>query len=76
MSGNRLTRGRALIGVVDATSLTVRGPLDLGSPVENVPAPEGAEDDLDTEAREAIDGILDALIAVGIMQPPAEGEDD
>jgi hypothetical protein len=72
----RLTRGRVLVGAVNTTDLTVRGPLDLGSPVENIPAPEGAEDDLDTEAREAIEGILDALIAVGIMQPPAEDEDD
>jgi len=70
----RITRGRAIVGAVNTTELTVNGPVDLGSPVENIPAPEGAEDDLDTEARAAIDDILDALIAVGIMQPPAEDE--
>ncbi len=72
----RVTRGRALVGAITTTNLTVRGPIDLGSPVENIPAPSGVEDEEDEEAREAIEGILDALIAVGIMQPPAEGEDD
>jgi hypothetical protein len=72
----RITRGRAIVGAVNTTSLTVRGPLDLGSPVENIPAPSGSEVDEDEEAREAIEGILDALIAVGIMQPPLEGDGD
>jgi hypothetical protein len=71
MSGNRITRGRALIGAVDANDLLVRGPVDLGSPVENIPVPAGSADDTDTEARAAIDAILTALIDVGIMQPPA-----
>jgi hypothetical protein len=70
MSGNRITRGRALIGAVDANDLLVRGPVDLGSPVENIPAPTGGSDQ-DTEARAAIAAILTALIDVGIMQPPA-----
>ena len=71
MSGNRITRGRALVGAVDAKDLTVRGPVDLGSPVENIAAPTGGSDQ-DTEARAAIDAILDALIDVGIMQAPSD----
>jgi hypothetical protein len=53
--------------------LTVDGSLVLGDIQPTIAKPGAtAADDKDTEARAAIDDIIDALIAVGIIEGPSE----
>jgi len=47
-------------------NLTAGGTIDLGDPVSNIADPSGGGTQ-DAEARTAIEAILDALDAVGIM---------
>ena len=47
-------------------NLTAGGTIDLGDPVANIADPSGGGTQ-DAEARTAIEAILDALDAVGIM---------
>ena len=47
-------------------NLTAGGTIDLGDPVANIADPSGGATQ-DAEARTAIEAILDALDAVGIM---------
>ncbi len=58
---NRITQGTALVG-----GLTAGGTIDLGDPVTVIADPTGGATQ-DAEARTAINAILDALDAVGIM---------
>lgn len=66
---NRLTKGQALVGQLNAADLTASGTIDLGDPVAFIADPTGgtATAATDAQARAAIVSILDALDAVGIM---------
>lgn len=88
---NRLTKGQALVGDLQADddvttgddlvvgddasvagnldvtgNLTAGGTINLGDPVTFIADPTGGST-IDAEARTAINAILDALDAVGIM---------
>jgi hypothetical protein len=63
---NRLTKGQALVGQLNAADLTASGTIDLGDPVTFIADPTGGST-TDAESRAAIVKILDALDAVGIM---------
>lgn len=66
---NRLTRGSALVGAVVAETVTGEHVFTNIQPAVAKPGALAA-DDKDTEARAAIDDIIDALIAVGIIEAP------
>ena len=53
-------------GNVSGANLTASGTIDLGDPVSFIADPTGGST-IDAEARTAINSILDALDAVGIM---------
>ena len=52
--------------------LTVDGSLILGDIQPTIAKPDATAEDEDVEARAAIDEIIDALIAVGIIEAPEE----
>lgn len=80
---NRLTKGEAIVGrlvsdddVVAGDNLTVGGDLTVtgsivfGDQQPSIADPTGGTT-TDAEARTAIAAIIDALEAVGILEPPA-----
>ena len=65
---NRITRGTGLVGSLAVSGDVAAGSFTFGNQQAAIAKPGAtAADDKDTEAREAIDDIIDALTAVGIL---------